>query len=282
MKLRKLINIMLLNAFLFSNTATAISDNRISFRNMDTVDDLLALPASELCLNGGPTSDDIELILLNGPLARPMYQNDPTAARMVINEQSANIKARIKEKCSNPDKPVRKLTKEMFKNEDDVCKRGAPTIEEAKVFIKESDDPELNIDKQLQAIPYEYRLILEEGAKLNGYTLREMFIEDIATKVSKSWEKACADKVYSQNKAKNITTDHDKLTTPSSLEEDYHIADKKLNDTWKELPSETRKSLLPSQRKWIKQQAICNKDTQCLIDMTNKRITELESENGKQ
>lgn len=280
MKPRKLFIIITLNAFLISSSATAASDNRISFQNIDTVDDLMALPANELCLNGGPTSDDIELILLNGPLARSMYQNDPTAARMVINEQSANIKTRIKEKCSNPDKPVRKLTKGMFKNGDDVCKRGAPTIEEAKVFINESDDPELNIDKQLQAIPYEYRLILEEGAKLTGYTLREMFIEDIATKISKSWEKACADKSYFQNKAKNITTAHDKLTTPHSPEEDYRIADKKLNDTWKELPTETRKSLLPSQRKWIKQQATCNQDVQCLIDMTNKRITELEAENA--
>ncbi|HHX0505155.1 lysozyme inhibitor LprI family protein [Enterobacter roggenkampii] len=280
MKPKKLIKIIVLNAFLFSGTATATADNRTSFRNMDTVDDLLALPVSELCLNGGPTSDDIELILLNGPLTRSMYQNDPTAARMVINEQSANIKARIQEKCSNPDKPVRKLTKGMFKNGDDVCKRGAPTTEEARVFINESD-AELNIDKQLQAIPYEYRLVLEEGAKLNGYTLREMFIEEIATKLSQSWEKACADKSYFQNEAKNITTDHDKLTTPHSSAENYRIADKKLNDTWKELPPEKRKSLLPSQRKWIKQQAICNKDTQCLIDMTNKRITELESENAK-
>lgn len=280
MKSKKLIKIIVLNAFLFSGTATATADNRTSFRNMDTVDDLLALPVSELCLNGGPTSDDIELILLNGPLTRSMYQNDPTAARMVINEHSANIKARIQEKCSNPDKPVRKLTKGMFKNGDDVCKRGAPTTEEARVFINESD-AELNIDKQLQAIPYEYRLVLEEGAKLNGYTLREMFIEEIATKLSQSWEKACADKSYFQNEAKNITTDHDKLTTPHSLAENYRIADKKLNDTWKELPPEKRKSLLPSQRKWIKQQAICNKDTQCLIDMTNKRITELESENAK-
>lgn len=281
MKPRKLINIIMLNAFLFSGTATAIPENRINFHNMDTVDGLLALPASELCLNGGPTSEDIELILLNGPLARPMYQNDPAVAHMVINEQSANIKAKIKEKCSNPDKPVRKLTKELFKNEDAMCKRGAPTIEEVKVFIKESDAPELNIDKQLQAIPYENRLIMEEGAKLKGYTLREMMIEDIATKVSKKWERACADRPDFQKKSKNITTDHDKLKIPVSPDEEYRVADKKLNDIWKRLPFEKRKSLLPSQRKWIKQQAICNQDTHCLIEMTNKRITELESKNER-
>ncbi|MEI9756536.1 hypothetical protein V5029_21360 [Enterobacter hormaechei] len=220
MKPRKLINIIMLNAFLFSGTATAIPENRINFHNMDTVDGLLALPASELCLNGGPTSEDIELILLNGPLARPMYQNDPAVAHMVINEQSANIKAKIKEKCSNPDKPVRKLTKELFKNEDAMCKRGAPTIEEVKVFIKESDAPELNIDKQLQAIPYENRLIMEEGAKLKGYTLREMMIEDIATKVSKKWGRACADRSDFQKKSKNITTDHDKLKIPVSPDDE--------------------------------------------------------------
>ncbi|HHU0636866.1 TPA: lysozyme inhibitor LprI family protein [Enterobacter hormaechei subsp. xiangfangensis] len=281
MKPRKFIKIIVLNALLFTGTATAIPDNRISFRNMGTVDDLLALPASELCLNGGPTSDDIELILLNGPLARPMYQNDPAAARMIINEQSERIKARIKEKCSNPDKPARKLTKELFKNEDAMCKRGTPTIEEIKVFMKESDAPELNIDKQLKDIPYENRFILEEGAKLKGYTLREMMIEDIATKVSKNWERACADKSYFQNKVKNLKNDQDKLTLPAAPDEEYRIADKKLNDIWKKLPSEKRKSLLPSQRKWIKQQAICNQDMQCLIDITNKRIIELESENEK-
>ena len=86
-----------------------------------------------------------------------------------------------------------------------MCKRGAPTIEEIKLFIKESDAPELNIDQQLKAIPYENRLILEEGAKLKGYTLREMMVEDIATKVSKNWERACADKSYFQNKVKNST-----------------------------------------------------------------------------
>ncbi|AUZ65610.1 DUF1311 domain-containing protein [Citrobacter amalonaticus] len=281
MRQKKLIKIIVLNAFMISSTAIANPDNRISFQNIDTVDELLALPASELCLNGGPTSDDIELILLNGPMALPMYQNDPTTARMLINEQSANIKTRIKERCSNSNTPTRKLTKGMFKNEDDVCKRGAPTKEEVKVYIKESGDPSFNIDKQLQTIPYEYRLIMEEGAKLKGYTLREMMIEDIATKVSKSWERACADKSYFQNKAKNITTDHDTLTTPVSSEEEYRIADKKLNDTWKSLSPETRKRLLPSQREWIKKKSDCKNEQKCLVDMTNNRIRELESEHGK-
>ncbi len=281
MRQKKLIKIIVLNAFLISSTAIAAPDNHISFQNIDTVDELLALPTSELCLNGGPTSDDIELILLNGPLALPMYQNDPTTARMLINEQSANIKTRIKEKCSNSNTRTRKLTKGMFKNEADVCKRGAPTKEEVKVYIKESGDPSFNIDKQLQTIPYEYRLIMEEGAKVKGYSLREMMIEDIATTVSKSWERACADKSYFQNKEKNIATDHDKLTIPVSSEEKYLIADKKLNDTWKSLSPETRKRLLPSQREWIKQKSSCNNEPKCLTDMTNNRIRKLESENEK-
>ncbi|HCW3039602.1 TPA: DUF1311 domain-containing protein, partial [Enterobacter hormaechei subsp. hoffmannii] len=57
--------------------------------------------------------------------------------------------------------------------------------------------------------------------------------------------------------------------------------DEKLNSVWKSLSPETRKRLLRSQREWIKQKSGCNNEQKCLIDMTNKRITELESENGK-
>ncbi|EEW6032070.1 DUF1311 domain-containing protein, partial [Escherichia coli] len=52
----------------------------------------------------------------------------------------------------------------------------------------------------------------------------------------------------------------------------------KLNKVWKDLSSESRKKLLPSQRTWIKHQAYCNQNIQCLIDMTNNRINELEAE----
>jgi hypothetical protein len=51
-----------------------------------------------------------------------------------------------------------------------------------------------------------------------------------------------------------------------------------LNEVWNALSSESRKKLLPSQRTRIKYQAFCNKNIQCLIDMTNKRIIELEVE----
>ncbi|MNZ95403.1 hypothetical protein D3C78_1145500 [compost metagenome] len=160
----------------------------------------------------------------------------------------------------------------MLRNESETCQQGAPTKDEIKAYIKESNDPNIDIDKQLRDIPYEYRLMMEEGAKLKGLTLREMFIEDVATKASQDWERACANKSYSKN-------NRNELTTPVNIEEEYRIKDKILNDTWKALPSQKRKILLPSQREWIKKQVNCNKDTKCLIDMTNKRIIELNVEN---
>ena len=276
----KLIKFIVLYAALITSTSTLASDSRNHFQNIDTVEQLLTLPTSKLCVGGGPSSDDIRLILLNEPLTLPMYQNDPAMARMLIDKQSITIKTRITEKCSS--KTIissRKLTKEMLRNESETCQQGAPTKDEIKAYLKEQNDPD--IDKQLQTIPYEYRLILEEGAKLKGLTLHEMLIEDVATKAAQNWEKACANKPSLDNKIKTSMDDHNHFTTPLNMEAEYRIADKKLNDIWRELPSETRKSLLPSQRKWIKQQAICNQDTKCLIEMTNKRITELESEHEK-
>lgn len=276
----KLLKIMALYALLISSTSIAASDNRSRFREMDSVDELLALPLSKLCVDGGPSSDDIRLILLNGPLTLPMYQNDPAMARMMINEQSLSVKTRIMEKCSSKTyTSSRKLTKEMLRNESETCQQGAPTKDEIKEYIKESNDPSIDIDKKLRAIPYEYRLIMEEGAKLKGLTLREIFIEDVATKASQGWEKECANKSYSKNKIKNLKNNRNELTTPVDIEEEYRMADKILNETWNALPAQKRKVLLPSQREWIKKQANCNHVTQCLIDMTNKRIIELKAAN---
>ncbi len=56
---------------------------------------------------------------------------------------------------------------------------------------------------------------------------------------------------------------------------------KKLNDAWQNLNKETRKSLLPAQRQWIKSKSTCNGNWECLTNMTNERILELEAENGK-
>jgi len=280
MNLTKFIKVIALYAALITSTSTVASDSRNHFQNIDTVEQLLTLPTSKLCVGGGPSLDDIRLILMNEPLTLPMYQNDPAMARMLIDKQSIRIKTRITEKCSS--KTIissRKLTKEMLRNESETCQQGAPTKDEIKAYLKEQNTPD--IDKQLRAIPYEYRLIMEEGAKLKGLTLREAFIEDAAAQASQNWEKTCANKPSSEKKIKSITDDYNKLNTPLNMEAEYRIADKKLNDIWRELPSETRKSFLPSQRKWIKQQAICNQDTKCLIEMTNKRITELESKHEK-
>lgn len=282
MKQNNFIKISTLLILLTANSCAVASEHYNTFHNFDSIDELLALPKSKLCVDGGPSSDDIKLILLNGSLTLPMYQNDPAMARMMINEQSIRIKTRIREKCSsNPNASSRKLSREILGNESETCKQGAPTKDEIKAYIKESNDPDIDIDKQLLAIPYEYRLLMEEGAKFKGLTLREMFIEDVATKAAQNWEKACANKPSLDNNIKSPMDDYNNPTTPLNIEEKYRIADKKLNDTWRDLPSETRKSLLPSQRKWIKQQALCNQDTKCLIKMTNKRITELESDNGK-
>lgn len=276
----KLIKVIALYAALITSTSTVAFESRNHFQSVDTVEQLLTLPTSKLCVGGGPSLDDIRLILLNEPLTLPMYQNDPAMARIMINEQSISIKTRIREKClAKPKVSSREITKEMLRNESDTCKQGVPTKEELKAYLKEQNAPD--IDKQLRAIPYEYRLIMEEGAKLKGLTLREAFIEDAAAQASQNWEKICANKASSEKKIKSITDDYNKLNTPLNMEAEYSIADKKLNDIWRDLPSETRKSLLPSQRKWIKQQAICNQDTKCLIEMTNKRITELESEHEK-
>ncbi|MDW2741476.1 lysozyme inhibitor LprI family protein [Atlantibacter subterraneus] len=271
MKPRKLIKIIVLNILLIPNIATAASDSRISFHNIDTVDDLLALPANELCLHGGPTSDDIKLILLHGPLAQSMYQKDPLTSRMMIDEQSKKIQSRIKEKCAlNSNRSSRKITKEMIKDENLMCRNGAPTKDELKTYIINSS--EIDIDKQLQAIPYQYRLMMEEGAKLKGYTLREVFVEDIVTATAQNWQEAC-------NKKNNYTKNSS--SNPLNAQQSYDELDKKLNRVWKRLSPETRKRLLPSQREWIKLKSNCNNEQKCLTDMTNNRIRELESESDK-
>lgn len=61
----------------------------------------------------------------------------------------------------------------------------------------------------------------------------------------------------------------------------YKASDEKLNSVWKNLSPETRKRLLPAQREWIKHKSDCNNEQKCLTKMTNNRIRELESENGK-
>lgn len=194
MKSIKCIKVIVLQLVMISGNTVA-SDSYSNFRDIDTVDELLTLPVSKLCSNGGPTSNEIKFILSKGPMTMSMYQHDPAGAKIIINEQSVSIKSKIKEKCSsNLHMPSRKLTEEMLKDEDKLCKQGAPTKEEIKALIRESNNPKLNIDKKIQSFPHEYRLMMEEGAKLKGYTLREMMIEDIAIKAAESWKKACEKK----------------------------------------------------------------------------------------
>lgn len=272
MNSEKILKIIVLHMALISSASTIALEHRSYFHNIDNVDNLLSLPKDELCKNGGPTSDDIRLILLHGPLAQSMYQKDPLTARMIIDEQSKKIQSRIKEKCAlNSNTSSRKITKEMIKDENLMCRNGAPTKDELKTYIMQS--PEIDIDKQLQTIPYHYRLMMEEGAKLKGYTLREVFIEDIITATAKNWQETC-------NKKNNYNTKNS-FGNPPKAQQSYDEVDKELNSLWKRLNPETRKRLLPSQREWIKKKSGCNNEQTCLIDMTNNRIRELESENEK-
>ncbi|MFH7906934.1 lysozyme inhibitor LprI family protein [Enterobacter cloacae] len=99
------------------------------------------------------------------------------------------------------------------------------------------------------------------------------------------WDKAAKD--YAQGVRAPIFYNNnreaikDNVATSNIDTRSYEASDEKLNSVWKKLSPESRKRLLPSQREWIKQKSDCNNEQKCLIDMTNKRITELESEHGK-
>lgn len=99
------------------------------------------------------------------------------------------------------------------------------------------------------------------------------------------WDKAA--KEYAQGVRAPIFYNNNleatkKNTATSNVDtHSYEASDERLNSVWKDLSPETRKRLLPSQREWIKKKSDCNNEQKCLIDMTNKRITELESEHGK-
>ncbi|MDV1506006.1 lysozyme inhibitor LprI family protein [Klebsiella quasipneumoniae subsp. quasipneumoniae] len=287
MKPLKSFKIIMLLSITLPAAALATPSSFNGFHDIGSIDELMALPREELCSNGGPSRSEIDLILLDGPLALPMYQNDPNAARLLLKEQSQNIRAKIKQKCLAKDSvPLRKLTKAMLSNEEEMCKAGAPTKDELKVFIKESN--EIDIDEQLRKMPYEGRLLMEEAAKLNGTTFREMFIDDVTNAAAKNWEKACSEKSYLKKSKKKGSDSKNDDTEPNFESEDkadfskeYNVSDQKLNDAWQNLNKETRKSLLPAQRQWIKSKSACNGNWECLTNMTNERILELETENGK-
>ena len=99
------------------------------------------------------------------------------------------------------------------------------------------------------------------------------------------WEKAAKD--YAQGVRAPIFYNNNReaaknnVATSNVDTRSYEASDEKLNSVWKKLSPETRKRLLPSQREWIKHKSGCNNEQKCLTDMTNNRIRELESENGK-
>jgi uncharacterized protein len=67
----------------------------------------------------------------------------------------------------------------------------------------------------------------------------------------------------------------------ADFSKEYNVSDQKLNDAWQNLNKETRKSCYPSTEQWIKSKSACNGNWECLTNMTNERILELEAENGK-
>lgn len=99
------------------------------------------------------------------------------------------------------------------------------------------------------------------------------------------WDKAAKD--YAQGVRAPIFYNNNREATKNNTAtsnvdtHSYEASDDRLNLVWKNLSPETRKRLLPSQREWIKQKSDCNNEQKCLIDMTNNRIRELESENEK-
>lgn len=99
------------------------------------------------------------------------------------------------------------------------------------------------------------------------------------------WEKAASDyakgvrapifynKSSESPKSNSVTSNMDTYS--------YKASEERLSSVWKNLTPETRKRLLPSQRRWIKQKSDCNNEQKCLVDMTNNRIRELDYENRK-
>ncbi|HBQ0773604.1 TPA: lysozyme inhibitor LprI family protein [Klebsiella pneumoniae] len=99
------------------------------------------------------------------------------------------------------------------------------------------------------------------------------------------WDKAAKD--YAQGVRAPIFYNNNRAATKNNTAtsnvdtHSYEASDEKLNLVWKNLSPETRKRLLPAQREWIKKKSQCNNEEACLTHMTENRIRELESENGK-
>jgi hypothetical protein len=81
-----------------------------------------------------------------------------------------------------------KLTFEMLKHEDEVCSNGTPTKEDLKELLSNST----YIDNQIATMPDAYRVILEEGARQKGITLREALIDDASNVAANKWLEVCS------------------------------------------------------------------------------------------
>jgi uncharacterized protein YecT (DUF1311 family) len=91
-----------------------------------------------------------------------------------------------------------------------------------------------------------------------------MFIDDVTNAAAKNWEKACSEKYLKKSKKKgsdsknNDTEPNFESEDKADFSKEYNVSDQKLNDAWQNLNKETRKSLLPAQRQWIKSKSACN------------------------
>jgi len=269
---------------MMSGTTFAADNTRKTegFKNIGSVEGLMNLPRAELCFNGGPTMEEINLILLNGPLTVSMYTNDPATARLVIREQANKIKANIVQQCtvSASDTPPHRWDSiKMFKSmsESEICAGGAPTKTELLELMSSDEETNAMLDKEMEKLPPQAHIIMEEGAKLKGTSMRKLMFDDISTASANAWKTTCAKQ--SKTTSDELTTNNTESISnlKSDIQRKFDESDKKINDIWKSLSADMRKELLPEQRKWIKnKEAVCKTDIRCLTDMTNDRILEIE------
>ncbi|MCT4713448.1 lysozyme inhibitor LprI family protein, partial [Enterobacteriaceae bacterium H18W14] len=161
-------------------------------------------------------------------------------------------------------------------SESEVCAQGAPTKAELLALMREDKEFNAKFDKEINEAPPEVRTIMEEGAKVKGTSVRNLMFNDIAINTAKNWEIACTKQSKSEADITPPINTNNTKNTISDVQEKFNESDKKLNVLWKSFSSDTRKKLLPEQRKWIKQKDnFCKTDINCLTDMTNKRIADL-------
>lgn len=84
--------------------------------------------------------------------------------------------------------------------------------------------------------------------------------------------------MYNQSGPINIKNNEDVLSNDTN-EAKFQKSDQYLNEIWTSLSDDTKKRLLPTQRKWIKYKDLtCKGDVVCQTEMTNKRIEDISKE----